>query len=159
MPLWEYYAVFVYPGIGLGMLRAFIEHRWGEKPGQRTAIVESNWVFGLLFLWNNLHIIHHVYPAMPWFDIPRFWRTHRASVLAHNGNYLFTGYGEVARRWLVEAGVHPGTPDAIAPSSTYEWRVVRATTAAAETCVRRMHSNPLRCGERMISPWAFSPGW
>jgi fatty acid desaturase len=101
MPVWKYYAVMVYPGIGLGMLRAFIEHRWGEKPGQRTAVVESGWVFGLLFLFNNLHIIHHLYPAMPWFEIPRFWRQHREKLLAHNGNYRFAGYREIARRWLV----------------------------------------------------------
>ena len=110
MPIWRYYVLFVYPGIGLGMVRAFIEHRWGEKPGQRTAVVESNWVFGLLFLWNNLHIVHHLYPAMPWFEIPGFWRQHRARLLAHNGDYRFAGYGEIARRWLVRpvfVPVHP----------------------------------------------------
>jgi hypothetical protein len=50
---------FVYPALVLGMMRSFTEHRWGERASERTAIVESNWVFGLLFLWNNLHAVHH----------------------------------------------------------------------------------------------------
>ncbi len=110
MPIWQYYAVFVLPGLSLGLLRAFIEHRWGDRPGERTASVESNWVFGLLFLWNNLHIVHHLYPAMPWFEIPGFWRANRARLLAHNGHFVFRGYGEIARRWLfrpVFLPIHP----------------------------------------------------
>jgi fatty acid desaturase len=110
MAVWQYYLWFVLPGLSLGLLRAFIEHRWGETPGERVASVESNWVFGLLFLWNNLHIVHHLYPQLAWFEIPHFYRRHRAELLAHNGHYVFTGYGEIARRWLVRPvfiPVHP----------------------------------------------------
>ena len=110
MPIWHYYLVWVLPSISLGLLRAFIEHRWGDKPGQRTASVESNWVFGLLFLWNNLHIVHHLYPTMAWFEIPGFWRANRERLLAHNGHFVFRGYGEIARRWLfkpVFVPIHP----------------------------------------------------
>ena len=39
-----------YPGFSLGLLRAFIEHRAGPRPGRRVASVESNTLFGLLFL-------------------------------------------------------------------------------------------------------------
>lgn len=110
MPVWRYYLVWVLPGISLGLLRAFIEHRWGERPGQRTASVESNWIFGLLFLWNNLHIVHHLYPTMSWFEIPGFWRRNREKLLAHNGHFVFPGYGYLARRWglrPVFIPVHP----------------------------------------------------
>ncbi len=110
MPVWHYYLVYVLPGLSLGLLRAFIEHRWGERPGERTASVESNWVFGLLFLWNNLHIVHHLHPPMPWFEIPRYWRANRETLLAHNGHYVFHGYGDIARRWLLKPvfiPVHP----------------------------------------------------
>ena len=71
MKIWEYYVFFVYPGISLGLLRAVIEHRWGDTPEERIAVVESNWVFGLLFLWNNLHIVHHLEPALPWYEDTR----------------------------------------------------------------------------------------
>lgn len=110
MPVWRYYLVWVLPGISLGLLRAFIEHRWGERPGQRTASVESNWVFGLLFLWNNLHIVHHLYPTMSWFEIPGFWRRNRERLLQHNGHFVFPGYAHLARRWglrPVFVPVHP----------------------------------------------------
>jgi fatty acid desaturase len=108
--VWKYYLLFVYPGISLGMLRAFIEHRWGEDPSERIASVESNWFFGLLFLWNNLHIVHHLYPAMPWYRIPGFYRRNREALLALNGHYVFRGYGAIARQWLVKPvfiPIHP----------------------------------------------------
>ena len=111
MPIWQYYLLFVYPGFSLGLLRAFIEHRWGEHPEERVASVESNWLFGLLFLWNNLHIVHHIDPVMPWYEIPRSYRVNRDALMNRNGSYVFKGYGEIARRWLfkpVFVPVHPG---------------------------------------------------
>src|SRR6185369_17223474 len=58
MPWWQYIVLVAYPGFSLGLLRAFIEHRAAPRPGQRVASVESNTVFGLLFLYNNLHVAH-----------------------------------------------------------------------------------------------------
>jgi fatty acid desaturase len=74
MPLWLYFAAFSYPGLVFGMVRSFTEHRWSEHAGERTAIVESNWIFGLLFLWNNLHAVHHSFPTASWYRLPRIWR-------------------------------------------------------------------------------------
>jgi fatty acid desaturase len=110
MPWWHYGLVIAYPGFSLGLLRAFIEHRAGRRPGERTAVVESNWLFGLLFLWNNLHAAHHLRPTLPWYELPAFWRDNRAKLLAHNGDYVFRGYWQIARRWLltpVFVPVHP----------------------------------------------------
>ncbi len=36
----QYLAEFVYPALILGMMRSFTEHRWAERPGERTAVVE-----------------------------------------------------------------------------------------------------------------------
>ncbi|MEH2549779.1 fatty acid desaturase [Bradyrhizobium sp. AZCC 2262] len=110
----RYLAEFVYPGLILGMMRSFTEHRWGERPGERTAVVESNWVFGLLFLWNNLHVVHHTYPTLPWWKVPRVWREHRELIQAHNGGFVFRGYGEIARRWLVTPNFIPVHPPSFA---------------------------------------------
>ena len=110
LPIWQYLLFFAYPGIVLGLLRAFIEHRAGPRPGERTAIIESNWLFGLLFLWNNLHVAHHLRPTIPWYQLPRFYRDNREKLLAHNGDYYFRGYAEIARRWLVKpvfVPIHP----------------------------------------------------
>jgi fatty acid desaturase len=114
MPAWRYLAEFVYPGLVLGMMRSFTEHRWGERPSERTAVVESNWVFGLLFLWNNLHVVHHAFPALPWWRVPRVWRQHRELIQARNGGFVFRGYGEIARRWLVTPNFIPVHPPSFA---------------------------------------------
>jgi fatty acid desaturase len=110
MPWWQYVVVIAYPGFSLGLLRAFIEHRAGRRPGERVASVESNTLFGLLFLYNNLHVAHHLKPTMPWYELPRFYRENRAKLMKHNGDFVFRGYAEIARRWLVKpvfTPVHP----------------------------------------------------
>ena len=35
------------------------------------AIVEGSWILGPLFLFNNLHALHHEDPAMPWYQYTR----------------------------------------------------------------------------------------
>ena len=110
----QYLAEFVYPGLVLGMMRSFTEHRWGDRSSERTAVVESNWVFGLLFLWNNLHVVHHVFPTLPWWKILRVWRQHRQRIRDYNGGFVFRGYGEIARRWLVTPNFIPVHPPSLA---------------------------------------------
>ena len=112
MPLWQYLLFFAYGGMVLGWIRPFLEHRWGESPYERVASVESNWFFGLLFLWNNLHIVHHRHPTMPWFAIPRFYREHRDALLALNGHYVYSGYGELVRRYALRPAFVPVHPRA-----------------------------------------------
>lgn len=110
MPLWQYLLFFVYGGMVLGMVRPFLEHRWGERPYERIASVESNPVMGLLWLWNNLHIVHHLHPTMPWYEIPRFYRQNRPQLLAMNGHYVYRGYWQLAREHLMTptfVPVHP----------------------------------------------------
>ncbi|MDM0021006.1 fatty acid desaturase [Variovorax saccharolyticus] len=110
MGLGEYLLYFVYPSMMLGALRSFTEHRWGDAPHERVAIVESNAMFGLLYLYNNLHHVHHRSPTMPWYEIPGHFRRNRAAVLEANGNFYYRGYVEIARRYLwrpVFRPVHP----------------------------------------------------
>jgi fatty acid desaturase len=110
MPWWQYVLLIAWPAFGLGWVRSFIEHRYGERPGQRTAITESNVFWSLLFLNNNLHAVHHLYPKMPWYEIPAYWSANRERILAHNGGYHFRGYGEIARRWLLRPVFTPSHP-------------------------------------------------
>jgi fatty acid desaturase len=76
----------------------------------RTAITESGAFWSLLFLNNNLHAAHHLHPKMAWWRLPAYWRANRVRLLAHNGNYFFPGYGEIARRWLFEPVFVPAHP-------------------------------------------------
>ncbi|WPB59209.1 fatty acid desaturase [Xylophilus sp. GOD-11R] len=110
MPFWKYLLFFVYPAMMLGNLRSFTEHRWSESPHARVAIVESNAVMGLLFLFNNLHHVHHRAPTMPWYEIPGYFRRHRTEVLAANGNFYWRGYGQIARRHLFRPVFRPVHP-------------------------------------------------
>jgi len=109
-PWWQYCLLVAYPGLSLGLLRAFTEHRAAENSQERTAAVESNALFGVLYLYNNLHVVHHLKPTMAWYDIPRFYRTNREELLQANGNFVYAGYGELAKRYLfvpVFSPVHP----------------------------------------------------
>jgi fatty acid desaturase len=110
MPWWQYVLFIAWPAFGLGWVRSFAEHRYGARPGERTAITESNLFWSLLFLNNNLHAVHHVFPKMPWWQIPAYWRANRRQILAHNGNLYFRGYAEVARKWLLRPYFMPPHP-------------------------------------------------
>jgi fatty acid desaturase len=109
-PWWQYCLLVAYPGLSLSLLRAFTEHRAAEDSQERTASVESNALFGILYLYNNLHVAHHLKPAMPWYDIPRFYRDNRAALLAGNGQFVYEGYAQLARNYFlvtVFSPVHP----------------------------------------------------
>lgn len=110
IPVVEYVAVFVYPGIALTLLRSFAEHRAEEDPENRSVVIDAAWPLALLFLNNNLHWLHHREPGTPWYRLPARYRAQRREILRANGNYRFRGYGELVRRYLVRAKepvVHP----------------------------------------------------
>ncbi len=110
MPWWQYCLLVAYPGLSLGLLRAFTEHRAAEDSQERTASVESNVLFGMLYLYNNLHVAHHLKPTMPWYDIPDYYRANRVELLKGNGHFVYRGYAQLAKRYLfvpVFSPVHP----------------------------------------------------
>jgi fatty acid desaturase len=109
-PWWQYCLLVAYPGLSLSLLRAFTEHRAAEESLERTASVESNTLFGLLYLYNNLHVAHHLKPTMAWYDIPAYYRAHRAELLESNAHFVYRGYGQLARKYFfvpVFSPVHP----------------------------------------------------
>lgn len=105
-----YILCFAYPGASLTLLRSFAEHRAANEPGARTAIVEAGWFFGLLYLFNSYHVVHHNEPGLPWYRRPTRYRERRDAYLASNGDYVFDSYATIARRYLLkrkEPVVHP----------------------------------------------------
>lgn len=110
VPLFEYLAFFVYPGVSLTLLRSFLEHRASPEPPARTVVVESSPVLSLMFLNNNLHVVHHDEPGTAWYRLPARYRERRSELLARNGGYLYRGYAQIAARYLLRAKEHPAHP-------------------------------------------------
>lgn len=104
------YAVACYVSISLTSIRIFAEHQAADKPEHRTIVVESNGFLSYLFLKNNLHSVHHKYPALPWYQLPRVYQQERDHILKENGAYVFPNYLALFKRYAwtpKEAVVHP----------------------------------------------------
>ncbi len=73
-------------------------------------VVEAEPPLALMFLNNNLHVVHHAKPGLAWYRLPALYRRDRDAFLKANGGYFFAGYGEVFRRFLLRAKEHPLHP-------------------------------------------------
>jgi fatty acid desaturase len=100
MPLWLYVVAMIIPSNGVLLIRSFAEHRARTEPLQRTAIVEGSWLLGPLFLFNNLHALHHEAPAIPWYQYNKHYRAERDRLIVQNGGLVYSTYFDVARRFL-----------------------------------------------------------
>jgi fatty acid desaturase len=116
LPLWQYLLGFVYCGTSLALVRSFAEHKARDSVEQRTAIVEKASVLGLLFLHNNLHVVHHRWPTLPWYRLPEVYREHRGAVLESNAGLVYRGYADVFRRFLLRRHDQPVHPRGRAPA-------------------------------------------
>ncbi|TNC71516.1 fatty acid desaturase [Rubellimicrobium roseum] len=102
MPLWAY-AVAAYGGLSLLKIRTFLEHQAHEKARGRTVIIEDRGPLALLFLNNNLHVVHHMHPRVPWYRLPRLYRANPQRYLGVNGGYSYRSYAEIFARYLWRA--------------------------------------------------------
>jgi len=110
VPLWIYFLAMVVPANAIQLIRSFAEHRARATVPQRIAIVERSWILGPLFLFNNLHLLHHESPAVPWYRMDALYRRERERLLALNDGLVYRGYFDVARRYLFrvhDALTHP----------------------------------------------------
>ena len=138
-----YIGCFVYPGQSLTMLRSFAEHRANADPAQRTAVVEANPLLSLVFLYNNLHVVHHLRPTLPWYALPAAWRqlqAERGDAPARMAGMVYAGgYVEVLRRYLLRPvieveyprGLASETPPHASVAAAPAGNVVTAGTAIA----------------------------
>ena len=110
-----YVFAIIYPGTSLLLIRSFAEHRAANGISERTAIVENAPIFGLLFLYNNLHAAHHAEPMMPWYKIPAWYRANRTRLLSDNKGLVYNGYLDVARRFFWVSHDVPQHPTDRAP--------------------------------------------
>ena len=102
MPLWAY-VVAVYLGQSLLKIRTYLEHRAHEAFRARTVVIEDRGPLALLFLNNNFHVVHHMHPSVPWYDLPALYAARKAHYLRRNEAYVYSGYAEIFRRYLTRA--------------------------------------------------------
>jgi fatty acid desaturase len=114
MPVWAWFLA-AYAGFGLLKIRTFLEHRAHEACRARTVIVEDRGPLSLLFLNNNYHVVHHMHPSLPWYDLPAKYLANRQHYLKRNDGYVYRSYAEIFRRYFLTAKdtvPHPlWTPD------------------------------------------------
>jgi fatty acid desaturase len=103
VPLWIYFLTMVIPAHSIQLIRSFAEHRARAEPRERIAIVERSWILGPLFLFNNLHSLHHEAPRVPWYRYNTRYRQARERLIAENGGLVYDSYLDVARRYLFRA--------------------------------------------------------
>ena len=99
LPLWAYLLA-CYGGLAVLKIRTFLEHQAHERASGRSVIIEDRGPLAFLFLNNNLHVVHHMHPRLPWYRLPGLYRANRARYLTRNGGYAYASYAEVARRHL-----------------------------------------------------------
>jgi len=102
LPLWAW-LLSVYLSLSILKLRTYLEHQAHDRTLARTAIVEDRGLFALLFLNNNLHVVHHMHPGVPWYALPRLYHARRADFLHGNLGYRYRTYAEIARKYLFRA--------------------------------------------------------
>ncbi|MFQ1701765.1 fatty acid desaturase [Loktanella agnita] len=102
MPLWAY-LIAAYLGLALLKLRTFLEHQAHERASGRSVIIEDRGLFALLFLNNNLHVVHHMHPKVPWYVLPALYRARRDHYLRRNGGYMYPSYGAILKQYLWRA--------------------------------------------------------
>lgn len=102
MPLWAYLAA-AYLGLSLLKIRTFLEHQAHEKARGRTVVIEDRGLLALLFLNNNLHVVHHMHPRVPWYRLPALYRANSGRYLGMNGGYRYRSYAEIFGRYLFRA--------------------------------------------------------
>ncbi|EEW25657.1 fatty acid desaturase [Rhodobacter ferrooxidans] len=99
---WGYLAA-AWIGHALLKIRTFLEHRAHALPRARTVIIEDRGPLALLFLNNNLHVVHHMHPTVPWYDLPGLYAANTQHYQRHNDGYRYRSYAEIFARYLLRA--------------------------------------------------------
>lgn len=109
---WAYLGA-VYLAMSLLRLRTFLEHRAHVQHRARTVIIEDRGPLALLYLNNNLHVVHHMHPNVAWYDLPALYAARKDHFQRRNDGYVYRSYGQILRQYLWRAKdpvMHPIWP-------------------------------------------------
>jgi len=102
MPFWAY-ALAAYGALGLLRIRTFLEHRAHAAHRARTVVIEDRGPLSLLFLNNNYHVVHHMHPAVAWYNLPALYAARRDHFLRRNDGYVYKSYGQIFASYFLRA--------------------------------------------------------
>ena len=102
MPVWGL-LLSAYIAVALLKIRTFAEHQAHEHAAGRTVVIEDRGPLALLYLNNNLHMVHHMHPQVPWYRLPEIYARNPGRYLGRNGGYRFGSYADLFRRYLWRA--------------------------------------------------------
>lgn len=100
VPLWLYLLA-AYAALSVLKIRTFLEHQAHEKARGRTVIIEDRGLLAFLFLNNNLHVVHHMHPKVPWYRLPGLYAANKSRYLSRNDGYRYRSYAEIFRKFLL----------------------------------------------------------
>ena len=109
LTLWAVYAsemsvpVYIagcYAAMSVLKIRTFLEHQAHDRVSGRTVIIEDRGLLGFLFLNNNLHVVHHMYPTVAWYRLWPLYRAQRTRFVTRNHGYVYPSYGAIFRQYL-----------------------------------------------------------
>lgn len=100
---WGGYLLAAWVGHGLLKIRTFLEHRAHEAARARTVVIEDRGPLALLFLNNNLHVVHHMHPKVPWYRLPKLYAANRTHYLRRNDGYVYRSYAQIFGLHLLRA--------------------------------------------------------
>ncbi|EAQ26364.1 fatty acid desaturase family protein [Roseovarius sp. 217] len=112
MPVWAYLLA-VWLGLAVLKIRTFLEHRAHERASGRTVVIEDRGPLAWIFLNNNLHVVHHMHPEVPWYRLPALYAARRDHYLRRNDGYVYRSYAQIFRAhfWRAKDPVpHPLRP-------------------------------------------------
>jgi beta-carotene hydroxylase len=72
--------------LAIGAL-GFLNTAWPHHPAQETTKLKNTrnayvpWILQVLMLNQNLHLVHHLKPNLPWYQYPEYWRENRERLM------------------------------------------------------------------------------
>lgn len=102
LPVWAW-LISAYFSLSILKIRTYLEHQAHEKCRGRTVVIEDRGLLSWLFLNNNLHVVHHMHPRVPWYQLPKLFAANRDRYLGRNDGYYYRNYAEIFRKYLFKA--------------------------------------------------------
>jgi len=87
-----YVFVIAYSALSITSIRSFYEHRYDDDVHKRSILQETSWPWRLLFLNLNYHLIHHLHPGMPWYQLHTYYLKNKEDYQAKNGYFIHQSY-------------------------------------------------------------------